>query len=32
VFADGDHRIHFIDEGEGAPILLPHGNPTWSFL
>ena len=32
VFADGDHRIHFIDEGEGAPILLLHGNPTWSFL
>jgi haloalkane dehalogenase len=32
VFADGDHRIHFIDEGEGAPILLLHGNPTWSYL
>lgn len=32
VFADGDHTIHFIDEGEGAPILLLHGNPTWSYL
>jgi len=32
VFADGDHTIHFVDEGEGAPILLLHGNPTWSFL
>jgi len=32
LFADGDHRIHFIDEGEGAPVLLLHGNPTWSFL
>jgi len=32
VFADGDHAIHFIDEGEGPPILLLHGNPTWSFL
>lgn len=24
--------MHFIDEGEGAPILLLHGNPTWSYL
>jgi haloalkane dehalogenase len=32
VFADGDHTIHFIDEGEGPPVLLQHGNPTWSFL
>lgn len=28
----GDHRIHFVDEGEGMPVLLLHGNPTWSFL
>lgn len=26
------HRIHLIDEGEGRPVLLLHGNPTWSFL
>jgi len=32
VFNDGDHSIHFVDEGEGAPVLLLHGNPTWSFL
>ena len=32
VFADGEHAIHFIDEGEGPPIVLMHGNPTWSFL
>jgi pimeloyl-ACP methyl ester carboxylesterase len=32
VFTDGEHTIHFIDEGEGAPVLLLHGNPTWSFL
>jgi haloalkane dehalogenase len=25
-------RIHYIDEGDGPPILLCHGNPTWSFL
>ncbi len=26
------HRMHYVDEGEGDPILLLHGNPTWSFL
>jgi haloalkane dehalogenase len=25
-------RIHYVDEGDGPPILLCHGNPTWSFL
>jgi haloalkane dehalogenase len=25
-------RIHYVDEGSGEPILLLHGNPTWSFL
>lgn len=25
-------RIHYVDEGSGTPILLLHGNPTWSFL
>jgi haloalkane dehalogenase len=25
-------RVHYIDEGRGAPILFCHGNPTWSFL
>jgi haloalkane dehalogenase len=25
-------RVHYIDEGSGIPILLLHGNPTWSFL
>ena len=28
----GDQRIHFVDHGEGKPVLLMHGNPTWSFL
>lgn len=27
----GDHRLHYLDEGEGEPLLLLHGNPTWSF-
>jgi haloalkane dehalogenase len=25
-------RVHYLDEGEGRPILFLHGNPTWSFL
>jgi haloalkane dehalogenase len=25
-------RVHYVDEGAGPPILLCHGNPTWSFL
>jgi haloalkane dehalogenase len=25
-------RIHYLDEGAGRPLLLLHGNPTWSFL
>ncbi|HVX15756.1 MAG TPA: alpha/beta fold hydrolase [Pirellulales bacterium] len=24
-------RYHYLDEGEGEPLLLVHGNPTWSF-
>ncbi|HPJ93801.1 MAG TPA: alpha/beta fold hydrolase [Deltaproteobacteria bacterium] len=24
--------LHFIDEGDGVPVLMLHGNPTWSFL
>ena len=26
-----DGRIHYIDEGAGAPALFVHGTPTWSF-
>ncbi|MEC8410388.1 MAG: alpha/beta fold hydrolase [Planctomycetota bacterium] len=25
------HRYHYVDEGEGRPLLMVHGNPTWSF-
>jgi len=25
-------RIHYLDEGEGTPVLLLHGEPTWSYL
>lgn len=24
-------RYHYLDEGHGKPLLLVHGNPTWSF-
>ena len=24
-------RYHFLDEGAGEPLLMVHGNPTWSF-
>lgn len=26
------HRLHYVDEGSGEPVLMLHGNPTWSFL
>jgi haloalkane dehalogenase len=25
-------RMHHVDEGSGEPVLLLHGEPTWSFL
>jgi len=25
------HRLHYLDEGTGDPVLMVHGNPTWSF-
>jgi haloalkane dehalogenase len=25
-------RMHYLDEGNGDPILLLHGEPTWSYL
>lgn len=25
-------RLHYIDEGQGDPILCLHGEPTWSYL
>ncbi len=24
-------RYHYLDEGEGPPVVMVHGNPTWSF-
>jgi haloalkane dehalogenase len=28
----GEARMHYVDEGRGAPILCLHGEPSWSFL
>jgi haloalkane dehalogenase len=25
-------RMHYVDEGGGEPVLLLHGEPTWSYL
>ena len=27
-----DLRLHYLDEGSGDPVLLLHGEPTWSYL
>lgn len=24
-------QLHFLDEGRGEPLVMLHGNPTWSF-
>ena len=32
-YADVDGlRMHYVDEGEGAPVLCFHGEPTWAYL
>ena len=30
-FDVGGARMHYLDEGSGPPLLMVHGNPTWSF-
>ena len=25
-------RMHYVEEGEGDPVLLLHGEPSWAFL
>jgi haloalkane dehalogenase len=25
-------RVHYVDEGQGPPVLMFHGEPTWSYL
>jgi pimeloyl-ACP methyl ester carboxylesterase len=33
-FDSADGRMHYVDEGprDGKPVVLAHGNPTWSYL
>ncbi|GLX66536.1 haloalkane dehalogenase [Paenibacillus glycanilyticus] len=26
------HNLHYIEQGSGQPILMLHGNPTWSYM
>ena len=28
----GGWRYHYLDEGRGQPLVMVHGNPTWSFF
>lgn len=28
----GGLRYHYLDEGSGPPVVMVHGNPSWSFL
>lgn len=28
----GPGRLHYVDEGDGRPVVMVHGTPTWSFL
>ena len=28
----GGRALHTVDHGDGPPVLLVHGNPTWSYL
>jgi len=25
-------KLHYVDEGNGQPVVMVHGNPTWSYL
>ncbi|WP_298774031.1 alpha/beta fold hydrolase [uncultured Shewanella sp.] len=25
------HQLHFVNEGVGEPVVMVHGNPSWSF-
>ena len=30
----GQLRMHYVDEGprDGQPVVMVHGNPTWSYM
>jgi haloalkane dehalogenase len=31
-FQSSAGRLHYVDEGSGEPVVMVHGNPTWSYL
>jgi haloalkane dehalogenase len=31
-FATEHGRMHYLDEGQGSPVVMVHGTPAWSFL
>ncbi|KAB2834223.1 MAG: alpha/beta fold hydrolase [Candidatus Dadabacteria bacterium] len=31
-FDAGGFAMHYVDEGEGEPVLMLHGDPTWGYL
>jgi cis-3-alkyl-4-acyloxetan-2-one decarboxylase len=31
-FRVGAHAMHVMEHGEGLPVVMLHGNPTWGFL
>lgn len=30
-FDRGRLRLHYVDEGQGEPVVMVHGNPTWHY-
>ncbi len=31
-FGGKNRRLHYVDEGSGTPMVMVHGNPSWSFM
>jgi haloalkane dehalogenase len=31
-FASPDGHLHYVDTGNGEPLVFAHGTPAWSFL
>ncbi len=31
-FSISGHRLAYLDQGQGPPVVMVHGNPSWSYL